>query len=203
MEIVSDDDEDGGAGTDTGALSAIVYGLDSGFNEVSQTINLNGTAPVPLDDQNLLRVYRIIVLTAGSVGTNVGEIDVREIATPANIYAGVQIGDGQTQMAIYTIPSGKSGYFIKGYVGIGAGGSPVSNEDALFKWKARINPDANGAWATKGQIDVTTSGSNWWQYEYGASAGPLPEKTDIKIECTSTSATLGVVGGFDLLLVDN
>jgi hypothetical protein len=200
MEAVSSDDEDGGAGTDTGALTMQVYGLDSNWDEQDETVTLNGTTIVNLT-KTYIRMYRAVVLTAGSTNSNVGNITIR-IAAGGTTGAYIAAGDGQTQQAIYTIPNNRTGYFIKGYVGISKGGGSAA-QSADFKWKARANNGTNGAWQTKGQIECLTSGSSWWQYEYGIPAGPLPEKTDIRLECTEVTATLGVVGGFDILLVED
>jgi hypothetical protein len=67
----------------------------------------------------------------------------------------------------------------------------------------KLNNGVNGAWLVQGEIGCVNSGSSHWQYEYGIPAGPLPEKTDIRIELTTASAIFDAVGGYDLLLVDN
>lgn len=200
MEVLSSSAEDGAGGV-TGALTIHVFGLDANWLQVDEVVTLNGTGIVDLTEHTYIRMYRAIVLTAGSVGTNVGNIVVR-IASAGATGAYIAASAGQTKQAIYTIPAGKTGLFIKGYVGIakGAGATAVS---ADFKWKARPNTVANGAWAEKGDMEVISSGSSWWQYEYGIPNGPIPEKTDIRIECFEVSATLGVVAGFDMLLVDD
>ena len=146
-------------------------------------------------------MFRSVVLTAGSAGTNIGNLNIR-IASAGATGAYIAADDGQTQQAIYTIPNNQTGYFLKGYVGISKGGGATVYA-AEFKWKARPNNGVTGAWATKGQIECITHGSSWWQYEYGAPAGPLPEKTDIRIECTEVTGTVGVVGGYDILLVED
>ena len=204
LEVLSDSVEDDAdkepAGT--GAYTIIIYGLDGNFNEVNETVTLNGAGIVALTEHTYRRVYRAIILTAGSSGSNVGNIVVR-IASAGASAAYIATADGQTQQAIYTIPEGKTGFFIKGYVGVSAGGVGASNESAIFQWKLRANNGVAGAWQVNGQIECTTRGSSWWQYKYGIPAGPISEMSDIKIECTEVSTTLGVVGAFDLLLVEN
>jgi len=196
MELVCDSSADsiGGAG----ALSVVIYGLDSNWNEIADTVNTTGSAAVALSNK-YIRMYRAIALTAGSDEVNSGGISIWAVSD-STVGAYIAAEDGQTQQAIYTIPAGKEGYFLKGYVAMR--NDDKNGEDAAFKWKARLNNGVNGAWATKGQIALINIGSSWWQYEYGAPAGPLPEKTDIKIECFNASATVGAVGGFDLLIVD-
>ena len=199
LELVSDSTDDDAAGI--GALTVQVYGLDENFLEVDETVILDGIVPVALTENTYIRMYRAIVLTAGTSETNVGNIFI-QIAAGGTVGAYIGAGDGQTQQAIYTVPEGKSAYFTKGYVGISkAGGAAAAS--AEFKWKARPNNGYIGAWQTQGQMEVVTSGSSHWQYEYGVPNGPIPARTDIRIECVEVSATLGVVGGFDLILVDD
>lgn len=205
IDIKSDNAEDG-AGGSTGALTCVIFGLDANWDEqTSETITLNGTAEVAIAG-TWRRIFRLVVLTAGSVETNVGNITVQNVGAAGGLADNtigiyVEANDGQTQQCIYTIPNGKSGYFVKGYVGMAD--DDKNGETAGFKWKARPNNGVTGAWAVKGQVSLVSIGSGHWQYEYGIPAGPLPEKTDIKIECYEATAEMGVVGGFDILLVDD
>ncbi len=201
MEILSSSTDDDGDPVGDGAHTVAVHGLDANWLAIVEEVTLNGQTVVNLTN-TFRRVYRAVVLEAGSNETNIGNITVR-IQSGGTVAAYIEGDDGQTEQAIYTIPAGKSGFFVTGYVGISAGGNNVSNESAIFKWRIRDNNITTGAWRTQGQIECITRGSSWWHYEYGIPAGPLPEKTDIRIECTEVSATLGVVAGFDILLVDN
>lgn len=200
MELLADSSADSVGGA--GALTVKVYGLDSNWNDTNEIITVTGSEPAILAI-HYKRMYRAIVLTAGSREINAGAIFVRDTATARGNDTALYIGDddGQTQQAIYTIPAGKTGYFLKGYVSMQ--NDDKNGVDAEFKWLARLNNGTTGAWATKGQIDLINIGSSWWQYEYGAPAGPLPEKTDIRIRCSKTSDESGAIGGFDLLLIDN
>jgi hypothetical protein len=205
MDVVSSDDEDGGAGTDTGALTIQVYGLDNDWLEQNETVTLNGTTPVALANE-YIRIFRTIVLTAGSVETNIGNLIIASTEAAGGIAENtvgvyVNAGDGQTQQTIYTIPAGKTGYFIKGYTAMAD--DDKNGEVAEFQWQARPNNGVNGAWAVKGEVGLNNVGTGTWQYRYGVPAGPLPEKTDIRIRVTGVTATLGVVGGYDIVLVDN
>ena len=198
MEAVSSSSEDGVGGT--GALIIQVYGLSGTWALQNESVTLNGSSTVNLSN-TYTRVFRTIVTSAGTNNTNVGNITVR-IKGAGTTGSYIMAGDGQTQQAIYTIPINYTGFFLKGYVGISKGGG-ATVVAAEFKWKAKANNGVNGAWATKGQMECITHGSSWWQYEYGAPNGPIPEKTDIRIECVEVSATVGVVGGLDLILFDN
>lgn len=197
MEIYSDSavDSSGGAG----AWTVIVYGLDSNWLEINETVTLEGRDSVVLA-KRYIRIYRAIVYTAGSYKTNKGSITIQDTAGGV-VGAYITAGDGQTQQAIYTVPAGKTAYFIKGYAAME--NDDKNGADATFVWKTRWRNGGNGAWAVKGQIELINIGSSWWQYQYGVPSGGLPEKTDIKMECIKTSATSGATAGFDLILVDN
>jgi hypothetical protein len=148
-----------------------------------------------------VRMYRAFVLHAGSSEANEGAITIEIDAT---VTAGVFItaGDGQTQMTPYTVPSGKTGFFLKGYVGLGSRANPQTAGSAVFTWRARVNNGATGVFAIKGQVEVMTTASQFWIYEYAVPVA-LPEKTDVLIRCDSTTADMGVIGAFDLLLVEH
>jgi hypothetical protein len=197
MEIVSDSANDTSAGT--GARTATVYGLDASWAEQSETVTMNGTTPVALAN-TYIRTFRTTIDTAGSIETNDGAVTV-QVSGGGTIGVHIASGDGQTQQCIYTIPAGKTAFFIKGYTAIAD--DDKNGEVAEFKWKMRPNVIADGAWQTKGQMGLNSIGSSNWQYDYGVPAGAIPEKTDIKIEAFSATAIVGVVAGFDLILIEN
>jgi len=189
----------------TGAIQVIVMGLDSNWNEQQETVTLNGTGVVQLSN-TYIRLFRAFVYEAGTGNTNVGNITVYARSTGSGVTAGdvgiyIGAGDGQTLHCIYTIPSGKTGYFIKGYVGLS--NSNKNGEDGTFRWLMKLNNGINGAWLTQGEVGLVNIGSSYWQYEYGVPAGGIPEKTDIKINLHFASAAMDTVGGFDIVLVDN
>ena len=198
VSAVSTDADDTSGGT--GARTVIFYGLDSNWDEINETVTLNGATPVALTN-TYIRMFRGVVLTAGSSDNNEGNISVTNGAGTVAIY--INALDGQTQHAVYTVPNDKTAMFLKGYVGVSDGGSAVSRESVRFQWQAKPNNGVNGAWATKGEIECVNDGSGWWQYEYAVPVGMLPEKTDIRIIVKTASDQLGVVGGFDLLLKDD
>jgi len=74
MEILSDSANDTAAGT--GARTVQVFGLDENWEEATETVILNGTTPVALTN-TYIRMFRAVVLTAGSVETNDGNLIVR------------------------------------------------------------------------------------------------------------------------------
>jgi hypothetical protein len=204
VDIVSTDADD--APAIGGAIQVTVQGLGVNWEPVEETVTLAGVAPVQLT-QTFVRLFRAFVLEAGVSNTNAGALSVYARANAGGILIGeigifIGIGGGQTQHAIYTVPAGKTAYFLKGYVGLT---SQINTaEEGIFHWMMRMNTTGvNGAWLIQGEAGLVHIGSSYWIYDYGCPAGPIPEKTDIRIMLHSASATFDTVGGFDLILVDN
>jgi len=206
VDIKSSSVSDDGDPVGTGARTVVIYGLDANWDEqTSETITLDGTTEVSIGG-TWLRIFRLVVLTAGTNVSNVGNITVQCVGAAGGLAdntIGIYLNadDGQTQQTIYTVPNNKTAYFIKGYVGMAD--DDKNGEVAEFQWMARPNNGTTGAWAVKGEMSVNSLGPGWWQYEYGIPSGPIPEKTDIRIRVKTATATLGVVGGYDLILVDD
>mgnify|MGYP001073521094 CR=1 FL=1 len=167
---------------DNGAVITLT-GLDANYLPVTEDITIGGAAGTQL----FLRVYRALVKTpSAGQSTNVGKIS---ISVDSGNRAEIFEGNGQTLMAVYTVPAGKTGYLMK------LQASPDKNTDVLFKLVTR---EFNGAFLTKGlfgTFGVPVA------YDYPV---PLrfPEKTDIEIQGKAgNTCAAGAV--FDVILVDN
>ena len=116
LEILSDSAADtyGGAG----AQQVTITGLNSSWDEITFTVNLNGTTPVTLP-VNMLRVYRWYVSSSGtyatqSLGSHQGELEIRE-AGNGPIWSIIPVSPfpaGQSEIGAYTIPKGYAGYLL-------------------------------------------------------------------------------------------
>jgi hypothetical protein len=203
VDIVSTStDDDTG---EIGAIQVIVQGLDSNWDEQQETVTLNGTGVIQLT-LTYTRLFRAWVHEAGSSNSNIGDITAYARATGSGVTAGdigifIGAGDGQTLHTLYTIPNGKTGYFVKGYVALATDAKTAEN--GTFRWLMRLNNGLNGAWLVQGEVGCVNLGSSHWQYKYGVPAGPLPGRTDIRIALTTASSTFDTVGGFDIVLVDD
>ena len=105
----STNDTNGG----TGVRTVTVDGLDSDYNEISETVTINGQAGVTTN-QSFLRVFRVKAKSAGTGGTNEGQIYVGTGTVtggvPANIYGTIAPEEGQSLMAIWTVPAGHTAF---------------------------------------------------------------------------------------------
>ena len=116
LEFVSSSANDTAAGT--GAREITVVGLDSNWNEVSQTVTTNGTTAVALGT-NLIRLYRWFVSSSGSyasaaAGSHAGNLTVREAGAGAtwSVIEASPFPSGQSEIGAYTIPIGYSAYLV-------------------------------------------------------------------------------------------
>ena len=182
VTLVSASTDDTSAGT--GARTVEVQGLDENYLPLTETFTMNGTTNV-VGSSSFLRVFRMRVLTAGTGEINAGNITA---SIGGSNVAQILADKGQTLMAVYTIPAGKSGYLTKFQ------GSLSKNQEAVFK--IRVKEFGNG-FNVKGQFGTF---SNSITYDY---AIPLQfkEKTDIQI-LGKAGATSEMGAVFDIVLID-
>jgi hypothetical protein len=156
-----------------------VQGLDADYN--LQTVNVAVGATTT---ETFSRVFRARMATTD----NVTDISVSINGT---VVAKILNGNGQTLMAVYTIPAGKTGYLMQ-FMGT------MDKANAPVKYKIFARPFGNG-FNLKGQFG--SQGGNPVNYNYSV---PLvfAEKTDIKIN-VDTSGAVGCGATFDLILVEN
>ena len=199
-QIASTDanDDTDGAGTNAGARTLTVFGLDSAFALQQEDITLDGQSNVATANTYTM-IYRMIVLTAGGTGSNEGIIT----ATADNdgtVTAQINIGNNQTGMAIYQIPAGKVGFLPNFYGSLADSGGVGANVDIQLL----VQPDG-GVFNVKQFHGLVSAGAAHFNHIF-----PIPfpqdglaEKTTIKMQAKTTSASDAVVSaGFDIILVD-
>jgi len=183
MTVSSSNTNDTSAGT--GARTVQILGLDGDYNEISETITLNGQTAVTTTN-SFLRVNRALILTAGSGGANAGIIYVGTgtvtSGVPANIYTTIN-GDGTNQslQAFWTVPANYNAYIYQTNVSTGNS----SNTPAVLKTLLVARPHG-GVFNTK-EVIVLTDGNHLQKYSFPVT---LTEKTDIEFRAESSSASV-------------
>jgi hypothetical protein len=108
-------DSGGDTQTGFGARSVKLSGVDDTYTFIEESVLTYGTAAT-LTTNQYLRVFRVVVTSAGTSETADGDIYVGTGAitagVPANIFAQIAQGNNQTQMSIFTIPDGKLGMLV-------------------------------------------------------------------------------------------
>ena len=192
--FVSSNDADDNP-TGNGARTVTIQGLDANYNQIEATQPVNNL----VGTTEFLRVFRAFVATAGSTGTNEGNILISTAASGGGtvladigtVGIGTTYGLGQTQLALYTIPAHCTGFLTKWNVGVGA-----YNDAVTATLYTREIVGVAGAFRTRDIIDVP-GGFHTRDY---AIPIKLPAKTDIEIRAiASTGSTIS--SSFDITLV--
>jgi len=97
MDIISSSASD--------TMQVLISGLDANYNEISETLTLNGTTSVS-GTTAFLRINSAIILA----GSNVGNIT---ISSGGQTYAFIGATLGTTQSSVYTVPAGHSLYLTR------------------------------------------------------------------------------------------
>ena len=167
--------------SDVGILISI-GGLDTNYLPISESVLLNGTTLVPTVNA-YLRIHSMWV----SNGIEpIGSIDA---LVSGNVVSHVDPKINQSLAAIFTIPSGKTGYLYIGDVAVG------KNGDAEVRMYVKYY---GGVWLV-GHIVQVFQGSYRHDFVFPT---PLPERTDIKVTGLSTTTGSKVSCNFDILLVE-
>jgi len=191
MDIVSDDADDNSAGS--GARTLFVQGVDASYNPVSETINMNGLGTVTTVN-SYLRVFSMVVLTAGASAVNEGTITATA-TTSLTTQAQIGPGDGQALMTHFTVSAGRTAYLSQYYYSINKKTS-LSADMRLF-----VRP-FGGAWNLKSILGGNSLGDNsdGRSFEFPIE---ITEKSDIRITAIGSASAGDISAGFDLVMIDN
>ena len=193
IKISSSDANDTAAGT--GARTATIIGLDGNYNQISETVSLNGQTSVNTTN-SYLRVFHLMVNTAGSGGAAAGNIyaGVGTVTTgkPATVY-GVYTADGGATACIYTVPAGYTGYIFDFLCSSGVTTANAYTSIGLY------NRPLGGVFDNTIQGRCANGGSFTIPLNY-----PLVflEKTDLEVRASATNLS-NVTANFNILLVQN
>ena len=163
--------------------TVVVEGLDADYNLQSEVIAIGDTGTLTFS-----RVFRVYMSTV----TNISDI---EINMGLNLAAKIIAGLGQTLMATYTVPAGKTGYILGIHLG-----SDKSSTNSRMTYRLFCREILNGG-VFRIKANLNAAGGQSLDIEYPV---PLvvPEKHDIKIDALAGQATQ-VSATFDIILVDN
>lgn len=203
LEVLSNDANDTAAGS--GAQELTIVGLDSNWNEVTQTVEMNGVTPVALST-NLIRLYRFHVSRSGSYAdlstpSYAGQITVRGAGAGVTWAQtnGFNIFPAQSEIASYTIPVGYTGYILAEDIYVD------SNKSANVFFLQRPNADDvsspfTGARRLVGSfVGVSDNASK----DHRGPKGPFVGPCDIGYVGLTVTGTADVVAEFDILLVQD
>jgi hypothetical protein len=195
VSLVSTSVLDTAAGT--GARTIRLEGLDGVCAEISETVALNGLAPVSTV-ATFLRVHRFFVATAGVLDANqgviVGTVGALSLAT-IPVGTATMPAENGSLTAVRTIPAGHTGYLLA--VSFLAQQNTASATAVGF---LRIR-EPGGVFRTRDcyQAGATSSGS---VVRYHSPIS-VPAQSDVQVDCAVSNNNTQVSARMDLLLVAN
>ena len=193
VSSTSANDANGG----TGANSILIQGLDENYDEIEETVFLNGQTQVATQ-LAYLRVYRAFVTLAGTGGTSGGTIYVGSSGATGGVpnttvYANLSFGN-QTQIAAYTVPAGYTLYVDD--INFTAALSQA-NKTATCSFVSRTF--GSNVFRTR-LINVLQSNQLIAKFEYPQ---PFTEKTDLECRVITNTSNNAIGASFQGVLIKN
>jgi hypothetical protein len=196
--LVSTSANDAAAGT--GARTVRVYGLTSwDTSEVYEDVTMNGITGVAMTTAMVI-IHRMEVLTKGAAGPNDGVITATA-ATDATITAQINNGapgEGQTQMAIYGLPSIETAYMMDFYTSANRNVSTGGVDVRLL-----VNPTPDDellAFVTKATASLILAGNSLHHHDYTPYLR-IDGPAIIKVQVQTSANDFDVSAGFNMIRV--
>lgn len=178
-----------------GAREITIIGIDTDLVEVSETIITAGANASAYTIASFWRVYRVYVSSVGTyAGNNASDIIIEN----GEIAAVILAGEGQTQHAGFSIPSGKTGYLIHVEIMVDA------NKSADIRIFTRENFTNTTAPMSPKRLKLYFDGIlGHMEIQPHSPMLILPAVSDIWFEARGSGAGTEVSVDFEILLIDD
>jgi len=157
------------------AVSVQIFGLDASYNRITEVVALNGTSDVATT-----KVYWRINNVITTVGTAAGTVYVKNAG--GTTYAQIAIGNGKTNMSVFTVPAGYTAYMTQFDAF-----SSTSVTSGVFATIRALVTSSTGV----SNVVIAAPFLNTF-----AVTRPYPnilvEKVDFQLQCKSSGAGLGI-----------
>jgi len=157
------------------AVTVLINGLDVNYARISESITLNGTTAVTTT-KSFFRINSVNTTSGNAVGT----IYVKDAG--GTTYAQITIGNGKTNMSVYTVPAGYTAHLTQ--FDAFSSTSVTSGVYATFRALLTTSTGVNNVVLTAPFLNTF------------AVTRPYPisytEKTDAQWQCKSSGAGLGI-----------
>lgn len=194
LKISSSSADDTAAGT--GARTVAIFGVDADYNEVSESVLLDGQNSVNTGN-SYLYINGFYVTTAGSGGVNAGNINagtgVVTAGVPAVLYDIIATGYNNRTTAHYCVPTGYTGYLTTGIVTTGQ----VTGSTSVTAFLKQRGTDGI---VRVGAVSTLNNGSVQYDFTYPYI---VPEKNCIGATAIGSSANNSASAYFNIVLVKN
>ena len=178
------------AGTAGDTASILISGLDASYNQISETLVLNGATQVATTKQ----YFRIngMQVTAGSSTNPAGAVVLTDSGA-TTVYAKMNSGIGKTQASIYTVPAGYTFFLSRADANTSFNGN-----------NANYVTYRNYTVSSTGVVNVVQQAPFSGNYHtQRVMPRPFSEKTDIQIQCATSTGTAAVNVAIEGWLIKN
>jgi hypothetical protein len=194
---ISSSSADDASPSGTGARTVQIQGLNASYEPVVETVTLNGQTEVNTTN-SYIRVNKMIVLTAGTGGTSVGNIyagtGIVTAGVPAVVVNQTGILANETESGFYTVPAGYTAF-----INMWTMSSGNTTPDEWTRFTLRIRP-FGGVFGIKAQYHIAASGIYECKAAYPL---PIPEKADLEILAATSDGSASVSTQLQLMLIKN
>lgn len=175
-------------GANDDGVQLTIQGLDANYDELTETITLNGTG-VGETNQFFLRVYRAFIVGSQEPSGTIN------ITNASATYARITLGDNQTLMCVWTVPAGYTAYLLQKDISCL---TEANNKFGTIRLVSRVH---GGVFRTH---DKTAIHNGHTEISYSTPI-PFTEKTDIEVRAIGSSAnsTLHVSATLDIVYIKN
>jgi hypothetical protein len=169
-------------------VQVTIQGLDANYNQLSETVTLDGTG-VAETSGFFLRVFRAFI--EGSQEPS-GTINITNASTT---YARITLGENQTLMCVWTVPAGYTAYLLQKDV------TCLTEANNKFGTLRLISRKIGGVFRTHEKFAVQNAHT---ELSYSTPL-PFPEKTDIEVRAigSSSNSALHVSAALDIVYIKN
>lgn len=195
--IASTDANDTSGGT--GARTVKIFGLTAwDTSEVTEIVTMNTGSP-PVTANSYVIIYRMWVMTKGSSGVNLGIITATA-ATDGTITAQIRIGTGngigETEMAIYGVPSNENLYIGRFYANVNKAGGVSGLVDVSLL--INLEPDVELTnFNTRHTFGLQTVGTSAFTIPFDLVPKKIEGPAIVKVQIFSGTNNQDISAGFD------
>jgi hypothetical protein len=194
LKISSSSADDTSAGT--GARTVTIVGLDGSYNQVSESIILNGQTAVNTTN-SYLYVNGFYVASTGSGGANAGNINagtgVVTAGVPAVLYDIIATGYNNRTTAHYCVPAGYTGYLTTGVITTGQASGSTSVT-------AFLKQHGQDGIVRVGAVSTLNNGSVQYDFSYPYI---ILEKNCVGASAIGSAANNSASAFFNIVLIKN
>lgn len=195
-DIASSSTNDDGSPAGTGAHYVTIYGLNRHGEMVSEEKTLNGTSNVATEYSYIMIYHMTAHRQYGSaLAQNAGNIDATA-QTDATVTCRIPTSMGASQMAVFQVPRGHTGYVVS-YAGNINRTTATEADVYLYAM-----PHRSYVWQQLDTSSMHSTGAGGFHTKFDVPI-PLSELTTVKLQAEVNNDNADLSGRFTLLIYDN